>query len=102
MRISDWSSDVCSSDLLPNQAYQLALAQLMHRQVDRHPYRRQPLTLPLARLPTGLTEHELANRPDQPGLFGQADEIPRRDPAHDRMIPAYQRLGGIQATGRQA
>lgn len=61
---------------LTHQADQLALTQLMHRQVHRYADRRQPLALPLARLPASLTQDELANRPDQPGFLGQPDKIP--------------------------
>ena len=87
---------------LAHQADQLALAQLMHRQVHRHPDRRQPVALPLARLPAGLAQDELTDRPDQPGFLGQADKVRRRHLAQGRMLPTHQRLGGVHPPSGQA
>ncbi|MNH03797.1 hypothetical protein D3C79_630700 [compost metagenome] len=87
---------------LAHQADQLALTQLIDRQVHRHADRLQAHALPLAGLPASLTQDELAHRRNQPGFFGQADEVRRRHHAPLRMLPAHQRLGCMQTASGQA
>src|SRR3546814_7212936 len=67
MRISDWSSDVCSSDLLPERAY-LVLRRMHNKistlgQVDR----RQNIAYALCKCRTPIYEHRYigAQRPCQ-------------------------------------
>src|SRR5690606_25796393 len=86
---------------LTYQSYEIALAQLLCREISRHPYRR-PLQLPLARLPAGLTQDVRAQRNDQPGLFGQRNKVARRQQSLLRMIPAHQRLGRLEPVRSQA
>ncbi|MDT4874575.1 hypothetical protein D3C80_1466490 [compost metagenome] len=74
----------------------------MHRQVHRHPDLRQALQLPVPRLLAGAAQDEFADRRDQPGFLGQADEVPRRHQPALRMAPAHQRLGGVEAVVGQA
>ena len=89
-------------EYLAHQAGQIALTQLMHRQVHRDADLRQPLTLPFARLPARLTQDELTDGCDQAGFLGQADEVAGGHQTQQRMTPTHQRLGTIQAVIGQA
>ena len=84
---------------LAHQTDQFALTQLMHRQVHRNPDRCQPLTLPFARLPAGLTQDEFADRPDQPCFFGQRNE--RARPGQPRQ-PHHRSRRAVGAGSRRA
>src|SRR5690606_40865106 len=59
--------------------------------VDRHAYR-VALLGPLRGLAAGTFQHPLADRGDQAGFFRQRNEVLRRQQAHGRVLPAYQRL----------
>src|SRR3546814_19935855 len=65
MRISDWSSDVCSSDL--------------------HPARLDALGSPLAQLVGDAGENPAGDRNNAAGFFGQRNEFHRRDGAAFRV-----------------
>src|SRR3546814_1080575 len=71
MRISDWSSDVCSSDLLE-------------------------VRWPAHRLGTGGAQHPFADRRDQAAVLGERNEAAGRDIAERRVGPADQRLEAAQ------
>ena len=85
--------------------HQLGVGQLGRRQVDRQLCPRQPpLLAPGHPLAAGLLQHPQANGHDQPGFFGQGNEVARGHVAQHRVVPPQQGLGPGQAarTGIQA
>src|SRR3546814_2323189 len=56
MRISDWSSDVCSSDLMPARHGTHRLLSLRQARPHLHRRSRQGVALPLLRLPKTRSE----------------------------------------------
>src|SRR3546814_11167714 len=73
MRISDWSSDVCSSDLLGSGSETRAIAFIDQLTVAQHEQR--------ARLPdiVGVSEQRIGARPDRGGQSGQIGSASCRD-----------------------
>ncbi|MNZ67939.1 hypothetical protein D3C78_861970 [compost metagenome] len=64
--------------------------QLHGGQVDCHAQFAEAQIVPFAQLPAGLVEYPLADGDDVAVLFGQRDELVRRDHAKFRMLPAQQ------------
>jgi hypothetical protein len=56
---------------------------------------------PLRRSGAGLPDHPFAHRDDEADLFGQRNEVGRRDHPLARMIPAYQGLEAADFLARQ-
>jgi hypothetical protein len=59
----------------------------VHRQAGRRRVARLPLLHPAR----GLGEHPVADRRDQPQLFGDGDELVGRDQPALRVLPTHQR-----------
>lgn len=75
--------------------HQIAVLELHRRQVDRH----RLLTVPTGRLLAGQIQRTVAQLVDQPGFFGNGDEVHRHDHATGRVFPAQQRLIAGNAAG---
>ena len=59
------------------------------------------LGLPLFHLPAGFVQGPLPEREDQPGFFGEGDEIGRQDQSAFGMLPAKQGFDFDQLSGFQ-
>src|SRR3546814_16803648 len=74
VRISDWSSDVCSSDLVPDAG---------HGTAGDHHRRHLPLDYPLLHSHGDLADHHHGVPRDRPvaaePVYGQMKEVRRRD-----------------------
>ena len=77
------------------------MAQLAGRDVDRDGQLVVccPYGVPGRELAAGLVEHPLADRDDQVGVLGDADERVRCEQAAGRVLPTDQRLEAEQLTG---
>src|SRR3546814_5534710 len=105
MRISDWSSDVCSSDLggearFDEQLGQLlaepGILELLRRDIDREHDRRIPSLGDLHR----LADHLQRQFADQPALLGHGDEAFGRDQSIFGRFPAHQHFETDQPPAR--
>ena len=74
--------------------------QIRRRDVHRHS-QPGPGCAPGGALRESLLEHEPRERPHEPGLLGERQELQRRDHAETRMGPAQQRLDGDGLAGPQ-
>src|SRR3546814_20777375 len=90
MRISDWSSDVCSSDLSAlrecrdDDGGEIGVGKLFGRDVDRDLQVRGPAH----RFGAGGAQHPFADRRDQAAVLGERDEAAGRDIAERLVGPA--------------
>ena len=71
---------------------QIAAPELHRRDVDRERERFVALLLPLRQLAARGLDHEVADRHDQSGRFGDRNEFVGRNQAVLRMVPAHQRF----------
>lgn len=84
-----------------DQHGQIAIAHLDGGNVDRHAQVAQPGLAEGCQLATGGPQHPLADRLDQAGLFGDADETPRHQQALLGMLPTHQRLDTAHPAAHQ-
>ena len=87
---------------LADARQQARLVQLRAGQVDREGAEDVAVVLPFLQLAAGFRQHPVAQRQDQPALFGHRDEAIRRDVAEHRVRPAHQRFGAHQGLAAQA
>ena len=77
-------------------AHEVGLGKLQGADIDRNRPRGGLRRLrPGHQLGTGRFQHPLAQRQDQPGLFGQGNELCGRHHAAGRVAPAHQRLHAL-------
>ena len=79
---------------------ELRVGQLPGGHVDRN-LDGMAVALPLPELPARLVEDPPAQRNDEPGLLGDADELLRADRAAAGMLPADEGLGAHDLVGGQ-
>ena len=86
---------------LANDGREAGVGELARRHVDRH--RRggsgDPFVDPAAQVAQCLGQRPRTDLVDEPGLFGDRDELARRQHDVGRSFPADQRLETAQATG---
>ncbi|MNN05988.1 hypothetical protein D3C81_1187670 [compost metagenome] len=75
-----------------DQLNHIQMLELVRRQVDAHRHVEQARLVPAQGLATGLVQHPVAERQDQPGFLEQGNEHPRRDRLAALRLPAHQRL----------
>ncbi len=68
------------------------MGELARRQIDGHPQETQPGILPRLVLPACFPHHPFADRNDQAGFLGQADEHRWREEPSLGVLPADERL----------
>ncbi len=72
---------------------EVRIVELARRHVERDEWQRLDAATPeLDHHVADAREDVVADRDDQRGFFGQADEFGRRNPAALRMVPAHQRF----------
>ena len=81
---------------------QFGVVELAGRQVDGDAHLAHAGRVQAVQHAAGLAHHPFADRHDQPGFLGQADEGVRREHALGGMLPAQQRFQAGQAVGLQA
>src|SRR3546814_19336952 len=98
MRISDWSSDVCSSDLKPDEWPVPSLRRCEPDQVQRVRARVSPISAALARppwnaqdygtesrsFPVGCTKNRASRRPPHSNRFSQPEDPAAKADSIDR------------------
>src|SRR3546814_18397670 len=105
MRISDWSSDVCSSDLWLEALVELLAAVALR---ERHPLpadvevqRARVVAVPARRLPRAELRHQVVRDVGERGAGQQRTQV-RRDPPRPRKRPPRAAVFGQPTTGRMA
>ena len=87
-------------DQLVDLLWKRRIDQVAHRDVDRH--RERPAgVVPAAPLAERRSQHPAGQRPDQPCLLGEGDELHRRDHAVAGVLPADQGLESLEPAGAQ-
>ena len=85
----------CSARMPPTAAARFAFWKLIGDKLTDTQGISSPARTPLRHLPAGLADRPQADLLDQSALFGQRDELRRRNLAEHRVVPARQRLDAM-------
>src|ERR1700722_1418736 len=84
-----------------NQARKFRCAQLLHRYIQREPWRRDAQIAPQRQLMTGTLEGPGADVDDQAALLRRGDEVLRQPHTVARILPAQKALQSHQLAAAQ-